>query len=563
MSSPDRGLAFTVVVLALAWGACGDDSNGTVADADVVTDTAGDTGVIGDVGPDGDDGDAGDTTVPPVDVSAEVAACKAELAAGQSFRALREAEAGLERAPDDPDALFCAALAGMIDRVEFSLSLGKVLDMAGTYTSLVAEEPSYGDELAEEIHGIFAYLHAGFALGVERLDAIGDRPLTFDADAVWVYNGPKPMLVYRGRFDQGDVQLMRVYGRFTVGVLDILRGQDLRGDVATLAALIVEDGLDGGFGFDKLLEILAYLTATDERFLTLHPEEGVDAFLEAREVLAGFGPELRAALAAVESLPTTPGVDEVTTAELMVDDGYRLTMRSRVDGAGDAAVETPIEVELAGPVLDGLDAVSLSVREPGTLVPWAGGMTHLLAIMIEPIIETRALGDLTLGGVTLAPGIFTIDSLANLLAALVPSPAAFDMGTFYANPVGLRALLPRSEGLGGFGADKMIAEWECPDDLDASGLPQGSGRVVCTDGVALVDGPHFVGTPDELAADGYESGFAYFVWNDPTWNGLLWADLSEVLPDTEPGFTAVDATTINVVIGEMIGPLLNLAGGQN
>ncbi|PKN58895.1 MAG: hypothetical protein CVU56_03475 [Deltaproteobacteria bacterium HGW-Deltaproteobacteria-14] len=559
MSSRRRSLALALTSLALALtsGACGDDSNGTVADADVVTDTAGDTGVIGDVGPDGVDG--GDTSVPPVDVSVEVAACKAELAAGQSFRALKEAEAGLDKAPDDPDALFCAALAGMIDRVEFSLSLGKVLDMASTYTSLVAEEPSYGDELAEEIHGIFAYLHAGFALGVARLDAIGDRPLTFDADAVWVYNGPKPMLVYRGRFDQGDVQLMRVYGRFTVGVLDVLRGQDLRGDIATLAALIVEDGLDGGFGFDKLLEILAYLTATDERFLTLHPEEGVDAFLESREVLARLGPELRAALAAVESLPSTPGVDEVTSAELMVDDGYRLTIKSRVDG--DA--ETPIEVEVAGPVLDGLEAVSRSVREPGTLVPWAGGMTHLLAIMIEPIIETRALGDLTLGGVTLAPGIFTIDSLANLLAALVPSPAAFDLGTFYANPVGLRALLPRSEGLGGFGADRMIAEWECPDDLDASGLPQGSGRVVCSDGATLVDGPHFAGTADALAADGYASGFAYFAWNDPTWNGLLWADLSEVLPDTEPGYQAVDATTINVVIGDMIGPLLNLAGGQD
>jgi len=550
-----RSLTFLVALsVTAALVACGDDSTGSVADADVVEDTL---AVEDTLVADAEDTVAVDT-VTPIDVTAEVQACKDQLALGQPYRALKEAEAALDKSPDDPDARFCAGLAVMIDRVEFMLSLSKVLDQASTFVSLTTEEPSYGDQLAAELHRIFGYLRSGFATGVEHLDAIGDRPLTFDTTEVWVYNGPTPMLVYRGRFDQGDVQLMRVYGRFYVGFLDILYGQDLSGDVGSLVALIAEEGLDGGFSFGQLLNILAYLTASDERFLALHPEDGEAAFLEAREILARFGPDLRAALATVESLPSDGEVDEVTTAELMVDDGYRLTIESRVDHLEDEQVETPIVVEIAGAALDGLEAVSESVREPGTLVPWDGGMTHLLAIMLVPIIETRALGDIELGGVTLGPGIFTIDSLANLLSALVEAPAAFDMGTFYSNPVGLRALLPRSESLGGFGLDRMVTEWECPDDL-VDGKPQGSGRFMCSEEAALTDAALFVGTADEIPADGYATAFPYFAWNDPTWNGLLWADLSEVLDDTAPGYVAVGAETINIVIAEMLGPLLSLA----
>ncbi|TNF32752.1 MAG: hypothetical protein EP329_09330 [Deltaproteobacteria bacterium] len=542
-----------MAALALLFGACGDDDGGTVKTDTVEADT---------VEADTVEADTVETdTVTPVDVSAEVQACKDQLALAEPYRALVEAKVALEKAPNDPDANFCAALAVMINRIEFAMSLMKVLDQASTFVSLTAEEPSYGDELADDLHRIFGYLRAGFADGVAYLDAIGDQPLSFDTTEVWVYNGPSPLLVYRGRFDQGDVQLMRVYGRFFVGFLDIFYGQDLRGDVGSLIALIAAEGLDGGFSVAQLLNILAYLTASDDRFLQLHGEDGEAAFLEAREILGRFGPELREALATVESLPSAGAIGDVTTAQLLPDDGYVLTISSRVDRVGDERVETPIVVELAGPVLDGLEAVSTSVREPGTLVPWAGGMTHLLAIMIEPIIETRAFGDLTLGGVTLTPGIFTIDSLANLIAALVPAPAAFDMGTFYSNPVGLRALLPRAEALGGFGHDRMVTEWECPGDL-VDGKPQGSSGILCSDGAELVDAAHFVGTADEIAADGYASAFPYFAWNDPTWNGLLWADLSEVLPNTDPGYVAVGAETINVVVAEILGPLMSFAGSE-
>ncbi len=497
----------TLVSLALAVAACGDDDSGRVGGQDTLGDAA-DSSLV----------DAGDSQAPTdtsvtdtaadADVAAEVAACKTQLANGQPYMALQRAEAALAIAPDDVDANFCAALAGVIDRTEFALSLFKVLDMASTYNGLVYE-PTYSEELAEELHGIFGYLHAGYALAVERLDRIRDDALAFDVEVASVYDGPRPLLLHRGRFDRGDLLLTRAIARFAVGFVDIFYGQDLRGDVATLVTFLADQGVGGGFDLSTLSELLGYLLATDQRFLTLHPDDGVAAFLEAREVLADWGPDMREALEAIEAAPAEPGVDEVSTAEPLGGGGYRLTVRGRVVVDGDALVEEDISIEISPDVLAGL---------------------------------------------------FTIEGLAELLAALIPAPAAFDMGAFYANPVGLRAILPLGEARGGFGEDRLMASWECLEDLDASGFPQGAQGFVCSADANVTDAAHFVGTPQALAADGYASGFPVMAWEDPTWNGLLYVDLSEALPGTAPGWVATDEVTINILLAETLTPVLDLFG---
>ena len=542
--------------------ACSDDVRPAATDAaDAVADAADSSpeDAAGDVAPDAVD-DAADTHTPPPDVSAQVAACTSELARGQSFLALGEAEAALALAPDDQAANFCAALAGLIDRTEFALSIASVLDMASTYNGLVVPEPTYGDELAEDIHGVFNYLHAGYALSAERLAKVTDPALAFDVDVVWLYSGAHPILAYRGRFDAGDVKLMRVMARFVAGFLDILRGQDLRGDVATLVSFVANDLTGGGFDLGKIADMVAMLLASDERFLALHPEDGHAAFLEAREVLADLGPDLRDALATIEAQRPVPGVDEVTDVELIGED-YVLTARHRVvrDDAG-ALVEEPVVVALAARTLAALDKVSDSVRHPGTLVPWDGGVTQLLGLMLGTLIETGGLGTLEFGGFALEPGFFSYEQIGDLLAAVVPSPALFDFGAFYANPVGLRAILPRAEARGGFGKDGFIGEWECPGELGAGGKPAGPQGIACTEGAELVDAPHFVGTPDEIAADGYLSRFAYFAADDPTLNGLLWADLTGLYPGAPEGPAPATAATVNIIMAETFVPLLSLFG---
>jgi len=554
-------LALTVATaLGLALAACGDDPKPAANDtADAIADVSPEDVTPDDVAGDTLAPDADDVVVPP-DVTAEVALCRQRLADAESYMALEAAEAALAKAPDDPAANFCAALAGLIDRTEFSLSLAKVLDMAGTYNGLVISdpEPSYGDELAEDIHGIFNYLHEGYALAAERLAKVSAADFTFDVDVVWLYNGAHPILAHRGRFDAGDVKLARAMSRFVAGFWDILRGQDLRGDVASLIYFIANDLTGGGFTLSRVADIVAYLLASDARFLTLHPDDGAAAFAEAREVLATFGPDLRDALATIEALRPTDGVAEVTDAE-SIDDGYVLTAAGRVVTEEDGSRrEEPIVVELSAKVLGAFDRIAESVATPGTLVPWDGGVTTMLGAMIGTLIETGGLGDLEIGGVELPPGFFSYEQIGNLLAAVVPSPAAFDFGTFYSQPVGLRGILPQATAQGGYGKDALVTEWECPEDLDARGRPLGPQGFVCSEGAALVDAAHFAGTDDALAADGYTSRFPYFAWEDPTLNGLLWADLTGLYPGAPEGPAAATAATVNVIMAETLMPVLSL-----
>ncbi len=544
---------------------CPDTAPGDTAD-DVALDAATDLGDDGgvDASPDAVDDavedaeDGGADVGPSPEVVARVDECRAQLALAQPYDALVAAESALDLAPDDPNALFCAALAGMIDRSEMALSLLKVTDMASTFTG--AFEPSRSDEIAQELHEILVFLHEGYATGAARLDAIGDREIDFTVDSAWLYNGPRPMLVYRGRFDRGDVLLMRVVARFVVGFLDILRGQDMRGDTASLIAWVVGGGGSGSLNLNKILGLLAYLLGEDDRFLALHPDEGAQAFAEARDILLTLGPDLRAALAAVAAAPSEG--EQATTAEPTPDGGgYVLHVYGRavLDATGVLTGEEPIDFELPHELLGGFDAISESVATPGAPVTFEDGPRHVLGLLLYTMVETRMLGDIKLGSFTLSPGLLSAQDISDLLGTFIGPVFAFDFGTFYENAVGLRALLPRPEpGEGGFGDGLFLSEWECPDDLDANGLPTGWQSFVCPKDATLTDAPHFVGTPDELPADGYTPRLPYMVWEDPTLNGLLYVNLSGVLADAPDAYVPATAATISVAVSEGLGPLVDL-----
>ncbi len=524
------------------------DTRPDVPPADLET---ADGDVARDVGPDAE----------PSPVAAQIAECRHWLAQGQPYLALQAAEAGLAIAPDDTDALFCAALAGLIDRTEFGLSMLTLLDMAQTYAGSIVE-PTWSDYVAGEIHRVAEYLHEGFARAVVRLDRLDGRSLAFDVDAAWVYSGSRPFMVLRGRFDAGDVRLMRVIGTFAMGFLDILRGQDFRGDAATLISYIVDDFMDQ-FNVPNLLRIVAYMVVTDERFLGLDPLDGPDAFAEARTVLERLGPELRQTLETMAAQPAVAGVAEVSTCEELPNGGYRLRVHMRVDTPTDPELpleEAEMRFTLDPAVLDGVDAVSASVANPGTLVSFEGGVRYVLALMVSALLDGGVLGELEVAGIRLKPGTFSTAQLAGILSLLIEAPAAFDLGTFYATPVGLRALLPESVAAGGFGADHMLSEWECPGDLGPDGLPQGWQRFLCGEGAEFVDSAHFVDTPFALEPDGYVSPLPYFAWRDPTLGGLLYVDLSGVFPEQEPGFVPTDGSSVNILLAESLKNLLSALG---
>ena len=527
----------------------------------VDTEAPPDADALADPGPlDGDDAEdvADAPDAPPAEVVERVAECRQWLGKAQPYWALAEAEAALEVAPDDPDALFCAALAGVIDRAEFGLGLMTLLDMAATYS--LVEEPSYGDALAEQMHDAFTYLHTGFATAKTRLDALVDADLAFDLDGAWLYFASRPVLVWRGRFDHGDVMLMRVVLSFVTGFLDIIRGQDFRTDSATLIALF-RNNLTGGFDMGTLMDALAYLLAVDDRFLTLHPDDGPAAFQEGRDALADLGAGLREALAAVADTPSG-GAPQVSTAEKLMDGTWVLHVQGRAvrDDETLEVDEQEIRLELAPEILAGLDAVSASVAEPGKVVPFSEGMQPMLGLVLSTMLELGLLGDLEIAGIALPMDTFTAADLSQLLGGFIGAVSGQDFGSFYANPVGLRFLFPVMTAGDSLGSNHFLVEWECPGDIGDTGLPSGWQGLLCGADAELVDAPHFVGTPWEIPADGYLSTMPYFAWEDPTLNGLMHADLSTVLEGQPEGFQPTEATTINIVVAELLGPILKLIG---
>lgn len=563
-------LVLSLAVLGLLLAACGDGTTGgqdaIIADdppdasapADALpdpTDTAADA--LLDLADADADADAGPDAAPGP-VEQHVDACRDWLAGAQPFFALEEAEAALALDSEHPHARLCAALAKSTHHTEFALSLFTLVDMAATYA--VAPEPSLDEFLGGELHEVVSFLHAGFAEALVHLDAIADQDIAFDVESVWIYRGPRPVLVYRGRFDRGDVLLMRVVGRFVLGFLDILRGQDMKTDLATLIAYIVGDAATGS-GLALGLDAVAYLLTADPSFLTLHPDDGEQAFDEARQILLDLGPSLREALEVIAAAPAPESGPEATTADSDGDGGYVLQVHSRVVAEGVQVLdEEPLVFELTPSILAGFDAVSASVAAPGTVTPFNDSVVPVLAVMLQAVIDIGVIGELALGPITIGPGVFSTSQLSELLQSLLPPLIGLDLGTFYAQPTGLRTLLPETTGPGAFEEDSLLISWECPEELEATGEPAGWQGLLCSKEAALTDAPHFEGTPWSLDADGYTSRFPYLAWADPTLNDLLYVDVSSVLPDVLPGFALADGTTINVALSEVLLPILGLMG---
>ena len=144
-----------------------------------------------------------------------------------------------------------------------------------------------------------------------------------------------------------------------------------------------------------------------------------------------------------------------------------------------------------------------------------------------------------------------------LLKNLLPSALALDWGTFHQHPVGLRALLPL---IAGVGEGEFLFEWECLGEIAELGQPGAAAGLVCTKPATLVDAPHFVGTPYEIAADGVPSRLPYLVWEDPTWGGLVFVDPTRVAgaTDVDPGYAPADNRTLNLAVHALIGGILDM-----
>lgn len=452
-------------------------------------------------------------------------------------------------APDYPDAIFGLALAEMVYGAELTVmafSLAGQLSDPKISAKAVGTPPdswSQNEYLAAELHYVFVSLRKHFDSARQLLQRLEGVDLEFEVEAVPVSLGIKPTMVFRGVFDIGDVYLMRAIAQTIVGVLDTIAGQDFTTDLLALARIA---DISKGESGPSIFFLFAYALNDDPRFLELHPEDGRRFFEDARIAFADAGPSLKRALELANSKEN--GVSWFDENEEALYVCCRVTEE-----------ETPMRFTLSDMVVQGFLDASESILTPAKKITLHGGVLPILATMVSVLEQSGFFQGVGIK-LPIDISVFGPSELTVLLQTLLPNVFAFDFGTFYQNPVGLRAFMPVTEDGGAHGFhDRVLAEWECPDETQADGFPSGPARLFCSKTATLVDSPHFSGTPFETAVDGIPSRSFYLAFQDPTLNGLLYVDLNAQSGITDASsYVLADQTLINAGLALLLRPLLVL-----
>lgn len=503
-----------------------------------------------------------DAEVVPQDVLDLVAEGKRWLRDGEPAYARKAFEQALALAPDYTDALFGLALSHLVYGAELSVmavSIGGQLGDPGAYAAFKPFPPdswSQNEYLASEFHYIFMNLRKHFVLASELLDRIKGRPLSFDVEAVPVSLGIKPTLIYRGVFDKGDVHLMKAVADFAAAFFDVLAGQDLSTDLLTIVGL-VKSGFDDLSG-RIIFATIAYLLNEGPNFLTLHPKDGETLFFDARERFASVGAEVSAAVQAMQEEETTG--EGVSYWEADLSGGGKLHICCRIRrGLEDSSYEEEMLFALSPEILNAFEEASRSIKTPGYKVTLHGAVIPILAAILSAAAQSGLLEGLQIS-LPIDIGAFEVPQLSGLLSVFLPNVFAFDWGAFFEQPVGLRAWLPEvtNRGLGGL-TDTVIAEWECPDDLDQYGFPTGLLGLFCNRNAVLKDSAHFLGTDFEIAADSIASPVPVLAFKDPMLNNLVYVDLQA--PSNQVAATSYEPATLltlNAALAKILGGLIML-----
>jgi hypothetical protein len=538
---------------------------------DVTDDDRGDLATDESLGPDWhyppDVAEAGD--VEPCDAAEQVAKGIDWLAKAESGFARNEFEAAVVACPDDVRARFGAALAEMTFGAEQFVSALTVLSGQGTgptapskpfgYWPLDAPPGSQNEWLAGELHKLMVALRSSFAAAADNLVAIGDADPQFEMDASPVYLGIKPSLILRGRFDTGDVFFMRAVANLMTGILDVFVGQDLDSDVMSMVSM-AKDGIDGDVDFMWISRFAAYLLGDSAHFLDLHPEDGLDAFQDAKTRFADVSPLLEKAIAKMREAGA--GDDQVSFIEdLGTDVTIKVRNRVRKDDQGKPA-EEPWSITLTKQHLQAFADCSKSILTPGYKVTLHGGVVPVLSAIVVGMVRTGILDSVDLVKLPIDISPLDVEDLAGVIRSLIPNVMAFDWGEFFEHPVGLRAWFPAYTTDKPLWQNDLLAEWECPGDLGTDGYPNGKLRLLCTKDAVLTDAAHYVGTSYATTADGILSGFPVLAFPDPTLNHLAYVKLDAAAGSADTtGYVLADQTSLNAALAKLLGGILGLLGG--
>ena len=492
-----------------------------------------------------------DGDLPLTDIAVLMEEARFWLANGEPYMALVLFEEALDAAPDDPDAIFGAGLAQFIQAVEV---LAMVTNLPAQFLGYVSgdgvrDPESMNEAMADQIADVLGGLEERFARAEGHLSRITDPAFEWTIDRAPLYYVTRPLLMYRGRFDFGDVHLLRAVNGFCRWASALLVAQDLETDFA-YAMVIAEKVKGGKVDAVTVLDAAAYLLTATPNFLALHPERGPALFMEGGAHIRDIGAHILEAAAWIEAEDSTE--NDVTRLEW--DGGDRiLVLHNRVVLEGYEGTEEPLRIRLTDDLLDATAALVDALDTPGTVVPFSEGPGLQLSTILGLTAKLNIIEQM---GISLPLDIthLEIDQILVLLTGFMPDTLGFDWATFHQNPAGIRVLLPLLTDPND--PDKYLFEWECPDDIRANGFPSGTGGLLCGD-AELVDSPHFVGTPWEMPADGHVSKLPYMVWDDPTIGGLVAVDVAFGI-DEPPDWQIPDNALLNLGLHTWLDGLIGL-----
>jgi len=525
----DRLLLLFLLGLAACSGSAGDRAAADGATPDAVEDVVG-----ADVRPDAVEG--ADLRRPDIVPLLEEA--RFWLSHGEPQMALALFEEVLEAAPDDPDAIFGAGLAQFIHASEF---LAMITNMPAQFLGYVSgdgtrEPESMNEAIAEQLAGLLVGLNERFARAEDHLSRITSPDFEWTIERAPLYYVTRPMLMYRGRFDLGDVAMIRAVNGLCRWITALLAAQDLSTDFSY--AMVVAKKIEGG-GADPILilEAAAYIIETSPAFLGLSDTVGDRFFEEGGAVMRDVGRHILDAVAWLEDEDSS----DQDVSRLEWDAGERvIVIHNRVVLDGYEGVEEPLRVRMTQDILDATADLVAALETPGEVVPFSVGPGLQLATILGIAAK---LGIIDQMGISLPLDIthLEIDQILTLLSGFLPDVLGFDWAGFHEHRSGLRALLPLISDPAD--PDGLLLSWECPGDLWHDGFPSGAGRLLCGE-ATLVDSPHFEDTPWEMAADGHLTKLPYMIWEDPTLAGLVYVDATWP-DDGPPDWQAPDNLLLN------------------
>ena len=512
------------------------------------------------------EGTADEESADPYEITDKIQEGLDWLEEGQSYMALESFEAALEETPDNHIAIFGVAFASSQYGQELFTSLLSVFDGLGGMMGKSSDPESMNDWLAGEFYNVANHMSEQFERSLEEYEKIkDDENFSLSFEKLPIFVGVTQKAWISGEIDRADLVMFDSISRTFAMVFQVLRAHSFMGDLATVIFRVKAEYNDpDNATADMILRIAAYLLLTSDEFLGF-TDTGEDEILDTGDLVLGALENIVSLESLVEAETDDQG-DDITRVINDTYDGKKLAMRiyQENDDGEEEALDIVFVTEDIRPEIEKFK----KNLEGDDEVPYVVFSDTVMPVLSSVVVVAFSFGLFDSLGLELPlpPGAIDPMTLNALLQAFVVGDTmAIDFHAYRDNPTDIRNFLPVIAE-GGSVADwenLPYIEWECPEQLDATGFPPGSAGFFCNDDEAMEDMGHFVGTPYEIDADGTVLPTPYMAFADPTFGGMVYVDPAALdlsgYP-ASPQWQPADQKSFNRCLGRLLSKITGLLG---